>query len=90
MPNIFGGYNILVFCLLIETYSLVCTSLLEHGEVQDEGSTGGIVRTQVLRQLCTMNPSSALVVHSEALRLCHMPGLAVALILDFGIDGNGT
>ena len=47
------------------------------------------MRTQVLRQLCTMNPGSALVVHSEALRLCRMPGLAVALILDFGIDGNG-
>lgn len=86
--DIFGGYKIWGLSLLIETYSLVCTSLLEQGEVQDEGSTGGIVRTQVLRQLCTMNPSSALVVHSEALRLCHMPGLAVALILDFGVDGN--
>ncbi|XP_073258081.1 integrator complex subunit 2-like [Porites lutea] len=73
-----------------DSFEQVCTSLLEHGEVQDEGSTGGIVRTQVLRQLCTMNPSSALVVHSEALRLCHMPGLAVALILDFGIDGNSS
>ena len=67
----------------------MCTSLLERGEVQDEGGIGGIVRTQVLRQLCTMNPSSALAVHSEALRLCRMPGLAVALILDFGVDGNG-
>lgn len=86
--DIFAGYKIWGLSLLIETYSLVCTSLLEQGEVQDEGSTGGIVRTQVLRQLCTMNPSSALVIHSEALRLCHMPGLAVALILDFGVDGN--
>jgi len=66
--------------------SLVCTSLLERGEVQDEGGT---VRTQALRKLCAMNPSSALVVHSEALRLCHMPGLAVALILDFGVDNSG-
>ena len=47
------------------------------------------MRTQVLRQLCAMNPSAALVVHSEALRLCRMPGLAVALILDFGVDSNG-
>ena len=67
----------------------MCTSLLEHGEVQDEGDLGGIVRTQVLRQLCAMNPSAALVVHSKALKLCRMPGLAVALILDFGVDGNG-
>ena len=67
----------------------MCTSLLERGEVQDEGSIGGIVRTQVLRQLCTMNPGSALVVHSETLRLCRMPGLAVALILDFSVDVNG-
>lgn len=48
-----------------------------------------MVRTQALRQLCAMNPSSALVVHSEALRLCRMPGLAVALILDFGVDSSG-
>lgn len=73
-----------------DRFEQVCTSLLEHGEVQDEGGIGGIVRTQVLRQLCAMNPSSALAVHSEALRLCRMPGLAVALILDFGVDGNGS
>lgn len=74
---------------MIQIPVLVCSSLLEHGEVQDEGDLGGIVRTQVLRQLCTMNPSAALVVHSEALKLCCMPGLAVALILDFGVDDNG-
>lgn len=68
---------------------VVCTSLLEHGEIQDEGGLGGIVRTQALRQLCAMNPSAALVVHSEAVRLCRMPGLAVALILDFGVDNSG-
>lgn len=63
--------------------------MLERGEIQDEGGLGGMVRTQALRQLCAMNPSSALVVHSEALRLCRMPGLAVALILDFGVDSSG-
>lgn len=67
----------------------MCKSLLEHGEVQDEGSLGGLVRTQALRQLCAMNPSSAFTMHSKALRLCHMPGLAVALILDFGVDSSG-
>lgn len=75
--------------VVIPCWYVVCTSLLEHGEVQDEGDLGGIVRTQVLRQLCAMNPSAALVVHSAALKLCHMPGLAVALILDFGVDSNG-
>jgi len=69
--------------------SIVCTSLLERGEIQDEGGLGGMVRTQALRQLCAMNPNSAPVVHSEALRLCRMPGLAVALILDFGVDNSG-
>ncbi|KAL9980911.1 hypothetical protein ACROYT_G009553 [Oculina patagonica] len=73
-----------------DSFEQVCTSLLERGEVQDEGGLGGMVRTQALRQLCAMNPSSALVVHSEALRLCHMPGLAVALILDFGVDSSGS
>ncbi|KAJ7373791.1 Integrator complex subunit 2 [Desmophyllum pertusum] len=73
-----------------DSFEQVCTSLLERGEVQDEGGLGGMVRTQALRQLCAMNPSSALVVHSEALRLCRMPGLAVALILDFGVDSSGS
>ena len=62
---------------------------MKNGEVQDEGDLGGIVRTQVIRQLCSMNPSAALVVHAEALKLCRMPGLAVALILDFGVDDSG-
>lgn len=73
-----------------DSFEQVCKSLLEHGEVQDEGSLGGLVRTQALRQLCAMNPSSAFTMHSEALRLCHMPGLAVALILDFGVDSSGS
>lgn len=73
-----------------DSFEQVCSSLLKNGEVQDEGDLGGIVRTQVIRQLCSMNPSAALVVHSEALKLCRMPGLAVALILDFGADGNGV
>lgn len=73
-----------------DSFEQVCTSLLERGEIQDEGGLGGMVRTQALRQLCAMNPSSAPVVHSEALRLCRMPGLAVALILDFGVDNSGS
>ena len=67
----------------------MCSSLLKNGEVQDEGDLGGIVRIQVIRQLCSMNPSAALVVHAEALKLCCMPGLSVALILDFGVDDSG-
>ncbi|KAK2562342.1 Integrator complex subunit 2 [Acropora cervicornis] len=54
------------------------------------GDLGGIVRIQVIRQLCSMNPSAALVVHAEALKLCRMPGLSVALILDFGVDDSGA
>ena len=70
-------------------FSTVCTSLLECGEEQDEGDVGGMVRTQAIRQLCAMNPNHALVVHLEALRLCRMPGLAVALILDFVVESSG-
>jgi integrator complex subunit 2 len=67
--------------------------LLANGEVQDDNSLGGMVRTQALRQLCTMNPAYALVMQAEATRLCCLPGLAVALALDFGSDtatGSGS
>jgi len=40
------------------------------------------MRTQALRQLCSMNPSYAVVMQAEAIRLCCLPGLAVALALD--------
>jgi len=73
-----------------DSFEQVCSSLLKNGEVQDEGDLGGIVRIQVIRQLCSMNPSAALVVHAEALKLCRMPGLSVALILDFGVDDSGA
>ena len=67
----------------------VFSALLESGEVQDESCLGGMVRTQALGQLCTMNPSCALAMRSEAVRLCRLPGLAVALTLDFGVDCRG-
>ena len=70
-------------------FSLVCLSLLSSGEIQDESSLGGIVRTQALRQLCAMNPHYALVLRSEAVRLCRLPGLAVALTYDLGLDYSG-
>ncbi|KAK3730826.1 hypothetical protein QZH41_009941 [Actinostola sp. cb2023] len=66
--------------------SSLCSALLANGEVQDDNSLGGMMRTQALRQLCTMNPSYAVVMQAEAIRHCRLPGLAVVLALDFGYD----
>ena len=63
--------------------------MLSNGEIQDESSLGGIVRTQALRQLCSMNRDYALVLRSEAVRMCRLPGLAVALTYDLGLDHSG-
>lgn len=65
---------------------VVCSALLSNGEIQDDNSLGGMMRTQALRQLCSMNPSYAVVMQAEAIRQCCLPGLAVVLALDFGYE----
>ncbi|XP_031555845.1 integrator complex subunit 2-like isoform X2 [Actinia tenebrosa] len=81
-------YGPWLLCRLVanvpDKFEQVCFALISNGEVQDDSSLGGMIRTQALRQLCTMNPAHALVMQAEATRLCCLPGLAVALALDFG------
>ncbi|KXJ29444.1 Integrator complex subunit 2 [Exaiptasia diaphana] len=85
-------YGSWLLCRLVanvpDKFEQVCSALLSNGEVQDDNSLGGMVRTQALRQLCSMNPSYAMVMQAEAIRQCCLPGLAVVLALDFGYDSG--
>ncbi|XP_023688904.2 integrator complex subunit 2 isoform X2 [Paramormyrops kingsleyae] len=77
-------------CLLVanvpDSFSEVCRGLIKNGERQDEESAGGRRRTEALRQLCQMNPSQSLNVRAMVVEECHLPGLGVALTLDFKPD----
>uniref|UniRef100_A0A671RRA0 Integrator complex subunit 2-like n=1 Tax=Sinocyclocheilus anshuiensis TaxID=1608454 RepID=A0A671RRA0_9TELE len=77
-------------CLLVanvpDSFSEVCRGLIKNGERQDEESVGGRRRTEALRQLCQMNPSQALNIRAMVVEECHLPGLGVALILDYKPD----
>ncbi|XP_075875995.1 integrator complex subunit 2 [Nelusetta ayraudi] len=77
-------------CLLVanvpDSFNEVCRGLIKNGERQDEESVGGRRRTEALRQLCQMNPSQALNVRAMAVEECHLPGLGVALTLDYRPD----
>lgn len=77
----------LLICRLVanapESFNEVCNALLNNGEKQDEESYFGMIRMKALRMLCKMNPSHSLIVRSEAIELCRMPGLTIALTLDF-------
>ncbi|XP_072515420.1 integrator complex subunit 2 [Salminus brasiliensis] len=77
-------------CLLVanvpDSFSEVCRSLIKNGERQDEESVGGRRRTEALRQLCQMNPSQALNIRAMVVEECHLPGLGVALTLDYKPD----
>ncbi|XP_051972929.1 integrator complex subunit 2-like [Xyrauchen texanus] len=77
-------------CLLVanvpDSFNEVCRSLIKNGERQDEESVGGRRRTEALRQLCQMNPSQALNIRAMAVEECHLPGLGVALTLDYKPD----
>uniref|UniRef100_A0A7N6AA83 Integrator complex subunit 2 n=1 Tax=Anabas testudineus TaxID=64144 RepID=A0A7N6AA83_ANATE len=74
-------------CLLVanvpDSFNEVCRGLIKNGERQDEESVGGRRRTEALRQLCQMNPSQALNIRAMAVEECHLPGLGVALTLDY-------
>ncbi|CAL1573919.1 unnamed protein product [Knipowitschia caucasica] len=77
-------------CLLVanvpDSFNEVCRGLIKHGERQDEESVGGRRRTEALRQLCQMNPSQALNIRAMVVEECHLPGLGVALTLDYKPD----
>uniref|UniRef100_A0A671LAY0 Integrator complex subunit 2-like n=1 Tax=Sinocyclocheilus anshuiensis TaxID=1608454 RepID=A0A671LAY0_9TELE len=77
-------------CLLVanvpDSFSEVCRELIKNGERQDEESVGGRRRTEALRQLCQMNPSQALNIRAMVVEECHLPGLGVALTLDYKPD----
>ncbi|KAG7259093.1 hypothetical protein CRUP_000408, partial [Coryphaenoides rupestris] len=74
-------------CLLVanvpDSFNEVCRGLIKNGELQDEESQGGRRRTEALRQLCQMNPSEALNIRAMVVEECHLPGLGVALTLDY-------
>ncbi|KAF4082125.1 hypothetical protein AMELA_G00148040 [Ameiurus melas] len=74
-------------CLLVanvpDSFNEVCRGLIKSGERQDEESVGGRHRTEALRQLCQMNPSQAFNIRAMVVEECHLPGLGVALTLDY-------
>uniref|UniRef100_A0A667XU96 Integrator complex subunit 2 n=1 Tax=Myripristis murdjan TaxID=586833 RepID=A0A667XU96_9TELE len=77
-------------CLLVanvpDSFNEVCRGLIKNGERQDEESVSGRRRTEALRQLCQMNPSQALNIRAMVVEECHLPGLGVALTLDYKPD----
>ncbi|KAM8835256.1 integrator complex subunit 2 isoform 2-T2 [Synchiropus picturatus] len=77
-------------CLLVanvpDSFNEVCRGLIKNGERQDEESVGGRRRTEALRRLCQMNPSQALNIRAMVVEECHLPGLGVALTLDYKPD----
>uniref|UniRef100_A0AAY4CIZ7 Integrator complex subunit 2 n=1 Tax=Denticeps clupeoides TaxID=299321 RepID=A0AAY4CIZ7_9TELE len=79
-------------CLLVanvpDSFNEVCRGLIKSGERQDEESAGGRRRTEALRQLCQMNPSQALNIRAMVVEECHLPGLGVALTLDYKPDSG--
>ncbi|TTK47649.1 Integrator complex subunit 2 [Bagarius yarrelli] len=74
-------------CLLVanvpDSFNEVCRNLIKSGERQDEDNMGGRHRTEALRQLCQMNPSQAFNIRAMVVEECHLPGLGVALTLDY-------
>uniref|UniRef100_A0A8K9WXX6 Integrator complex subunit 2 n=1 Tax=Oncorhynchus mykiss TaxID=8022 RepID=A0A8K9WXX6_ONCMY len=64
----------------------LCLLVANNGECQDEESMGGRCRTEALRKLCQINPSQALNIRAMVVEECHLPGLSVALTLDYKPD----
>uniref|UniRef100_T1IXD4 Uncharacterized protein n=1 Tax=Strigamia maritima TaxID=126957 RepID=T1IXD4_STRMM len=80
-----------ICCLVANTpdcFKEVCCALITNGEKQDEDSEGGRIRMRTLRMLCQMNPQQVLVIRSKTVEHCRMPGLAVALTLDYCRQGQ--
>ena len=68
------------FC---EHFEEICMSLLRNSkQSENEDSLIGKIRTNVLRNLCRMNPSCVSIVRSAAIEMGKMPGLCLHLSLD--------
>lgn len=65
-----------------ESFHEVCQALLHNGEKQEDDSFIGKRRVEIIRFLCKMNPSHALLIRSEALEAFRMPALSILLTLD--------
>ncbi|XP_053213228.1 LOW QUALITY PROTEIN: integrator complex subunit 2-like [Panonychus citri] len=65
-----------------EMFADICTALLVNGDKQEEETIIGKRRIDVLRMLCKLNPSHALLVRTEALESLRMPALCILLTLD--------
>lgn len=65
-----------------DSFNDVCSTLISHGERQEENNCGSRIRVATLTTLCRMNPSQALSVRSKCVEYCRMPALAIALSLD--------
>ncbi|KAJ8044197.1 Integrator complex subunit 2 [Holothuria leucospilota] len=80
-------YGPQLLCRLIanvsDSFSQVCRHLIVNGERQDEDNLGGRKRTEMLKMLVAMNPSKALSVRALTVEHCRLPGLAVALTLEY-------
>lgn len=65
-----------------DSFHEICMTLINKCEKNDEEKFYSINRVNVLRTLCQMNPSEALIIRAEAVELCRMPNLVVMLTLD--------
>lgn len=65
-----------------DSFHEACSTLISHGERQEENNCGSRVRVATLTALCRMNPTQALAVRSKCVEFCRMPALAIALSLD--------
>ncbi|XP_046919631.2 integrator complex subunit 2 [Dermatophagoides farinae] len=67
-----------------ESFHEICSTLINNSDsnVIEEQNFISSNRVQVLRKLCQMNQSEALLIRSEAIELCRMPNLIVMLTLD--------
>lgn len=63
-------------------FSEICSALLMNGDKQEEENLIGERRIEVLRILCKINPSHALLIRTEALESLRMPALCIFLTLD--------
>ncbi|OTF81453.1 integrator complex subunit 2-like protein, partial [Euroglyphus maynei] len=67
-----------------ESFHEICSTLINNSDCNsiEEQNFLSTNRVQVLRKLCQMNQSEALLIRSEAIELCRMPNLIVMLTLD--------
>lgn len=97
MPNLFQLYEVVETLLIVkngqsmisrlivnfpDSFHEICMTLINNGEKNDEDNFYSLNRVNVLRTLCQMNPSEALIIRAEAVELCRMPNLVIMLTLD--------